>query len=162
MLKRSPLIMTALIQASLLMIYSSLSLGNNLDSQTPPTSKLVTPGTRSIYLNGVDISSARNQDLRNVHVHVDGDGNVFVKAPHYQVTEEETFVPLSSYKHSQSAPEHQPMVERNSAPRQVTPAAASDSNSALASPVPVGDANPASRPMMAQPDQPAQAKPPKL
>jgi hypothetical protein len=68
----------------------------------------VTTPNRSVYLNGVDISSARNQDLRNVHIKITENGDIFVSAPQYQVTEEETFMPLSSYSSKNGAPEHKP------------------------------------------------------
>lgn len=52
---------------------------------------------RSVYLNGKDISSARDQDLHNVEVRIDGTGNIFLDAPHYEVSEEARYTPLSSY-----------------------------------------------------------------
>jgi hypothetical protein len=52
---------------------------------------------RSIYLNGIDISSARNQKLKKVDIHVDENGNVFITAPHYDVLEEGSYVPLSKW-----------------------------------------------------------------
>ena len=64
---------------------------------------------RTVYLNGVDISSARNQTLKKVNLRIDERGNLFIEAPHYQVNEETTFTPLSSYLH-QSA--RQPMHEK--------------------------------------------------
>jgi hypothetical protein len=51
---------------------------------------------RSVYVNGIDISSARNQSLKNVHLRIDENGHVYIEAPHYQVNEEQTFTPLSS------------------------------------------------------------------
>ena len=68
----------------------------------------VTTPNRSVFLNGVDISSARNQDLRNVHIKISENGDIFVSAPQYQVTEEETFMPLSSYSSKTGAPDHKP------------------------------------------------------
>ncbi|MEZ4743737.1 MAG: hypothetical protein R3B45_15050 [Bdellovibrionota bacterium] len=56
---------------------------------TPPAD------ARNIYLNGIDISNAFNQDLENVSIHINESGDIFVIAPHYQVNEEETFLPLS-------------------------------------------------------------------
>lgn len=52
---------------------------------------------RSIFLNGKDISSARNEDLKNVEIRIDQHGDVFIIAPHYAVHEEETFTPFSRY-----------------------------------------------------------------
>ena len=63
---------------------------------------------RNIYMNGIDISSARHQALSNVSIRIDGDGNVFIEAPHYQVHEENTFIPLSSWNREVGAPAHQP------------------------------------------------------
>ena len=74
----------------------------------------VTTPNRSVYLNGVDISSARNQDLRNVHIKISDNGDVFIAAPQYQVTEEETFMPLSSYTGKSAPPEHKPPQAMNS------------------------------------------------
>lgn len=52
---------------------------------------------RSIFLNGIDVSSARNQTLKNVQIKINENGDVFMIAPHYQVNEEETYTPLSRY-----------------------------------------------------------------
>lgn len=51
---------------------------------------------RSIFLNGVDISSAKTQQLKKVDVKIDEKGDIHIMAPHYQVHEENTFVPLSA------------------------------------------------------------------
>lgn len=50
---------------------------------------------RNIYLNGVDVSSSRSQELRNVQVRINEKGDIFISAPHYQVTEEDFFTPLA-------------------------------------------------------------------
>lgn len=42
----------------------------------------------SVYLNGQNIDTIRNQRLKNVNVHIDGQGNVHIEAPGYQVLEE--------------------------------------------------------------------------
>ncbi len=62
---------------------------------------------RNVFLNGIDISSARLQNMENVNIRIDGEGNVFILAPHYQVNEESTYVPLSSWKESPGAPKHE-------------------------------------------------------
>ena len=49
---------------------------------------------RSVFLNGVDISSAKNQSLQQVNITVDSQGNVYIEAPHYEAQQESTFVPL--------------------------------------------------------------------
>lgn len=53
---------------------------------------------RQVFLNGVDISSAINQELEGAVVRIDERGNIFLSAPQYQVHEEETFVPLARQK----------------------------------------------------------------
>ena len=50
---------------------------------------------RNVFLNGVDVSSSRSQELRNVQVRINEKGDIFISAPHYQVTEEDFFTPLS-------------------------------------------------------------------
>ncbi len=74
-----------------------------------------TVSARSLYLNGTDISSARNQTLKNVVVRINDHGDVFLEAPQYQVSEEDTFVPLSNKnKPASGAPtalEHKPAGE---------------------------------------------------
>ncbi|MCX6126493.1 MAG: hypothetical protein NTV34_17295 [Proteobacteria bacterium] len=111
------------------------------DSMAIPTkdAKASVLGHRTIYMNGIDISSARNQDLRNVHIKIDEYGNLFVTAPQYQVTEEETFTPLSSYKHASELPEHkppQPLLGRGPE-RDPQPQPKLGGDSALAAPVSV-------------------------
>lgn len=60
--------------------------------QTYPVSSST---ARVIYLNGADISSAKNQSLEQVNVRIDARGNVYIEAPQYEVQQESTFVPLS-------------------------------------------------------------------
>lgn len=57
-----------------------------------------TLSARSIYLNGVDISSAQNQELKSVNITINENGDIFIIAPHYHVNEEDTYMPLSSLK----------------------------------------------------------------
>ncbi len=61
------------------------------------TAAATTPAAlaRNIFLNGVDVSSSRSQELRNVQVRINEKGDLFISAPHYQVTEEDFFTPLS-------------------------------------------------------------------
>jgi len=70
---------------------------------------LIVPGSafaaRSVYVNGTDVSSARNQVMEGVTVRIDSDGNVFVDAPHYQVNEESTYIPLRRHA-NEARPEH--------------------------------------------------------
>jgi hypothetical protein len=49
-------------------------------------------GVRNLYLNGVVTINER--------------GDIFIIAPHYQVHEEDSYVPLSKYVQSMSAPQH--------------------------------------------------------
>lgn len=79
-------------------------------------------GTRSVYLNGVDISGAKSQDLRNVDVHINENGDLFIIAPHYQVNEEDTYVPLSKFVQGMNLPKHKP-PQKVSSTDEVMPAA---------------------------------------
>lgn len=75
---------------------------------------------RVIYLNGVDISSAKNQTLEQVNVRIDAQGNVYVEAPQYEVQQESTFVPLSRQMPPHpNLPEHKapgPLTQRVDVP----------------------------------------------
>ena len=62
---------------------------------------------RSVYLNGIDVSSARNQTLKNVQIKINENGDVFILAPHYQVNEEETYTPLSRFVQGATGPTHE-------------------------------------------------------
>lgn len=77
-------------------------------SPKPETPMPIISGNRSVFLNGIDISSARSQDLRNVHIKISDSGDIYISAPQYQVTEEESFLPLSSYTSKSPLPEHRP------------------------------------------------------
>lgn len=67
---------------------------------------------RSIFLNGIDISSARNQKLKKVDIHIDESGNIFITAAHYDVLEEGSFVPLSKWsKQINTASMHKSQTE---------------------------------------------------
>ena len=52
---------------------------------------------RDVLLNGQDISSARNQELKGVNLRIDDKGNLFIEAPQYRVHEEDTYTPLSRF-----------------------------------------------------------------
>lgn len=99
--------------------FASQSLASNGPGALPRMP--VTTPNRSLFLNGVDISSARNQDLRNVHVKITENGDIFIAAPQYQVTEEETFMPLSSYTSKSSPVEHRApqAIKDNTSPTNV-------------------------------------------
>ncbi len=47
-----------------------------------------------IYLNGENISAVRDQELDNVHVRIDKAGNIFIDAPQYEVTTQDSYHPL--------------------------------------------------------------------
>jgi len=66
---------------------------------------------RSVFINGVDVSSGKNLQLKNVSVTVSENGDVFISAPQYQVNEEYTFTPLSPSTASGTgrAPKHRPI-----------------------------------------------------
>ena len=64
---------------------------------------------RRIYLNGVDISGAKHQELSDVNISIDGQGHIFIEAPHYEVIEESQYIPLSSnFKSKSTRPAHKP------------------------------------------------------
>jgi len=62
--------------------------------------------SRSVFLNGTDISSSRGQELKNVSIHINEKGDVFIIAPHYQVNEEDSYVPLSKFVQGINRPVH--------------------------------------------------------
>jgi hypothetical protein len=78
-------------------------------------------GVKSIFLNGIDISSARNQELKNVDVLINEQGDIFLLAPHYQVNEEDTYVPLSKYAQGLGPIAHKPPQPMRSAPKAARP-----------------------------------------
>ncbi len=61
---------------------------------------------REIFLNGSNISGSRNQTLKNVTLKIDGEGNIYIEAPHYQVNQENTFIPLSRWQKPKASPQH--------------------------------------------------------
>jgi hypothetical protein len=98
---------------------------------------------RSIYVNGVDISSARNHDMRNVQVKISDNGDIYISAPQYQVIEEETFMPLSAYSAKGTTPVHRAAQELTGANGQTT-AKASPESAAAAPAAPAAPTAPAS------------------
>lgn len=50
--------------------------------------------SRSIYLNGVNVSTIREESLENVKVEIDRNGNILITAPHYEVTQDSSYHPL--------------------------------------------------------------------
>ena len=76
---------------------------------------------RSIYVNGVDISGAYNQNLSKVDVHINSQGDVFIRAPHYEVHEEDSYIPLKSYmKKQEDMVEHKEPAPLESAEQAMT------------------------------------------
>ncbi|MBC7532984.1 MAG: hypothetical protein H7318_15525 [Oligoflexus sp.] len=57
-------------------------------------SSLLAGTTRSVFLNGIDISSTKNQSMQQVNITIDSQGNIYIEAPHYEAQQETTFVPL--------------------------------------------------------------------
>lgn len=125
----------------LTILFADLASSATNPLSIPSTSaKPVVNGQRSVFMNGVDISSSRGEDLRNVHLRIDEHGNIFITAPHYQVTESETFTPLSSYHHQEVGIERQPLAERKSNSlnqASVVAPATQEADSPIAQPVPV-------------------------
>lgn len=95
---------------------------------------------RNVFLNGVDVSSSRSQELRNVQVRINEKGDIFLSAPHYQVTEEDFFTPLSRLAPSQMAPNSIPAAE--APPVAAAPTSASSSSSSAAAGSPAALASP--------------------
>lgn len=83
-----------------------LAIGLSLSTHEAFAAAAATVGSRSIFLNGVDISSAKSQDLKHVDIHISENGDLFIIAPHYQVNEEDTYVPLSKYVQGLNQPAH--------------------------------------------------------
>lgn len=141
--------------------FSQNAYAANPLSVTTTDPKAVVSGNRSIFMNGVDISSARNQDMRNVHIRISENGDIFITAPQYQVTEEETYTPLSSYTPGQGRPAHQPPMEMGADSRAVSP----DGDGPTIAPTVTPNNLPAktakAAPASALPEKPAAVTPPK-
>lgn len=152
-------LVTLCTHLSLFCVMTSLANAGSL-SIASGEPKPVVNANRSVYMNGVDISSTRSQDVRNVHVKIDEYGNIFITAPHYQVTEQETFTPLSSYKHSANQMEHKP-AQQMPTMREKSTSAKVGGDSALAAPIPAPAVSaPEIAPARSPLEQPAAAKAP--
>lgn len=66
--------------------------------------------SRSVFLNGVDISGATSQELKKVNLHINENGDVYISAPHYEAFEEDHYLPISKYLKSLNTPEHKKPV----------------------------------------------------
>ncbi|MFW7381654.1 MAG: hypothetical protein ACOH5I_22795 [Oligoflexus sp.] len=87
------------MQITIFLAFLSLCFSQRLTAQSSEP--------RRIFLNGVDISSAKHQLLKQVDIKIDGQGHLYIEAPHYDVTEESTYIPLSSLAtESASRPRH--------------------------------------------------------
>ncbi|MES2614281.1 MAG: hypothetical protein V4591_02580 [Bdellovibrionota bacterium] len=82
--------------------FGNISVSQRGQYSVPSPSKLVSkssfestyvPG-RTIYLNGENVSSIRDQDLEGVDVHIDKNGNLHISAPQYEVLSEQSYHPL--------------------------------------------------------------------
>ena len=159
---------TTIVTTMILSIWSSAGFAETNSAESQPTRPVysaapmpVTTPNRSVFMNGVDISSARNQDLRNVHIKISENGDIFIAGPQYQVTEEETFMPLSSYTGKSQPPAHKLPQELSSGAPKTAKSALDGMGSDKATSAPA--AAPASTPQAAtnQPAQPASANAPK-
>lgn len=50
--------------------------------------------SKMIYLNGMNISSVKNQELEQVDIKIDNYGNIYITAPQYDVSIENSYHPL--------------------------------------------------------------------
>ncbi|WP_186648029.1 hypothetical protein [Fluviispira vulneris] len=66
--------------------------GNTISKRMPYESTYMSG--RIIFLNGVNISTVRNQDLENVTVRIDKNGNINIEAPQYEVGVEQSYHPM--------------------------------------------------------------------
>lgn len=70
---------------------------------------------RSIFLNGVDISNARNQSLEGVDIRIDAEGNVFIIGNHYEIHQQQPLPPLVPQTSlPRTPPPHKPGGKRSS------------------------------------------------
>lgn len=68
---------------------------------------------RSIFLNGVDISNARNQSLEGVDIRIDSEGNIFIIGNHYEIHQQQPLPPLVPKANLPSTPPpHKPRAKR--------------------------------------------------
>jgi hypothetical protein len=83
----------------------------NIPVQKGPITLPQGASNRSIFLNGVDISSVKNQELKNVQsIRINERGDIYITDSHYTVVEEETYAPLSSRE--PAYPLRKPLQER--------------------------------------------------
>jgi hypothetical protein len=82
---------------------------NIISPKTPAEKSLerLSSYSKVIYLNGVNITSARNQEMTNVSVKIDESGNIFLVAPQYDVSVKKSYRALipeeyPSYKKEKS------------------------------------------------------------
>lgn len=58
----------------------------------PPVLKNIP--VQSVFLNGEGVIGLRNQVLKGVDIRFDGQGNIFIDAPHYQIQYDTTYHPI--------------------------------------------------------------------
>jgi hypothetical protein len=84
---------------------------------------------KEVFLNGVDISSVKNQRLENVTISIDAKGDISIEAPHYQVHEQRSYEPLrkksATPAHSSIPKEISNEITRSPVPIKSAPAPAS-------------------------------------
>lgn len=72
---------------------------------------------RSIFLNGIDISNARNQSLEGVDIRIDSEGNVFIIGNHYEIHQQQPLPPLVPKANlPNTPPPHKPRAKRPAGP----------------------------------------------
>lgn len=52
---------------------------------------------RRLFINGIEASNLRQLDLKRVDLQIQDNGDIYITAPHYQLTTTEQFVPLHEY-----------------------------------------------------------------
>ncbi len=52
---------------------------------------------RRLFINGIEASNLRQLDLKRVDLQIHENGDIYITAPHYQLTTTEQFIPLHEY-----------------------------------------------------------------
>lgn len=110
---------------------------------------------QNIYVNGIDVSSAINQHLEKVDIHIDERGDVFITAPNYEVHEEVSYRPLNKAPADSATLLHQTAKELPPVPKEAkidvkTPEQPRPTTAPVAVPT-----APATEPIASQPSTPA-------
>lgn len=72
---------------------------------------------RRVFLNGIEISGATGQLLKDVDVNISSEGDIFITGEHYKVFHEERYVPIRNVREASGGISHQK-------PRQFVPSQA--------------------------------------